>query len=53
MSEHDVDLLWILNKKSLKQPDPLVVEVQQLAATSDNPNINQMLEELARVPSSF
>ena len=53
MSEHDVDLLQILDEKSSEQSDLLVVEVQQLAVTSDNPDINQMLEELARVSSSF
>ena len=53
MSEHDADLLWILDEKSSEQPDLLMVKVQQLAMTSDNPDINQMLEELARVPSSF
>ena len=53
MLEHDVDLLWILDEKSLKQSNPLVIEVQQLAVTSNNPNFNEMLEELAQVLSSF
>ena len=54
MSEHDSELLWILDKKSSEQPDLPVEEVQQLAATSDNPSdFNQILEELSAVPSSF
>ena len=54
MSEHDTELLQILDEKSSEQPDLLVEEVQQLAATSDNPsNFNQILEELSAVPSSF
>ena len=54
MSEHDSELLQILDKKSSEQPDLLVEEVQQLAATSDNPSdFNQILEELSAVPSSF
>jgi len=53
MSEHDAELLRILDEKSSEQPDPPVVEVQQLAATSGNPDFNQMLEEIAQMPSSF
>lgn len=54
MSEHDMELLQILDEKSSEQPDLLVEEVQQLAVTSDNPsNFNQILEELSAVPSSF
>lgn len=54
MSEHDSELLQILDEKSSEQPDPPVEEVQQLAATSDNPSdFNQILEELSAVPSSF
>ena len=54
MSEHDTELLRILDEKSSEQPDPPVEEVQQLAATSDNPSdFNQILEELSVVPPSF
>ena len=54
MLEHDTELLQILDEKSSEQPDPSVEEVQQLAATSDNPSdFNQILEELSAVPSSF
>ena len=54
MSEHDTELLRILDEKSSEQPDLLVKEVQQLAVTSDNPSdFNQILEELSAVPSSF
>lgn len=53
MSEHDTELLRILDEKSSEQPDPPVVEVQQLAATSDNPDFNQMLEEIAQMPPAF
>ena len=54
MSEHDSELLQILDEKSSEQPDLPVEEVQQLAATSDNPSdFNQILEELSAVPSSF
>ena len=54
MSEHDSELLRILDEKSSEQPDLLVEKVQQLAATSDNPSdFNQVLEELSAVPSSF
>ena len=54
MSEHDMELLQILDEKSSEQPDPPVEEVQQLAATSNNPSdFNQILEELLAVPSSF
>ena len=46
--------MQILDKKSSEQPDLLVEEVQQLAATSDNPSdFNQILEELSAVPLSF
>jgi len=53
MSEHDAELLRIVDEKSSEQLDPPVVEVQQLAATSSNPDFNQMLEEIAQMPSSF
>lgn len=53
MSEHDAELLQILDEKSSEQPNPLVVEVQQLAATSSNPDFNQMLEEIAQMSPSF
>ena len=54
MSEHDTELLRILDEKSSEQPDLPVKEVQQLAVTSDNPSdFNQILEELSAVPSSF
>ncbi|BCR90319.1 uncharacterized protein ACHE_80549A [Aspergillus chevalieri] len=53
MSEHDAELLRIMDEKSSEQLDPPVVEVQQLAATSSNPDFNQMLEEIAQMPSSF
>ena len=54
MSEHDSELLRILDEKSSEQPNLPVEEVQQLAVTSDNPSdFNQILEELSAVPSSF
>ena len=40
MSNHDTELLQILDEKSSKQSDLPVVEVQQLAATSENPDFN-------------
>jgi hypothetical protein len=40
MSEHDAELLWILDeKKSSKQPNP-IAEIKQLAVTSENPDFN-------------
>ena len=53
MSDHDTELLWILDEKSSEQSDPPVEEVQQLAATSENPDFNQMLEELNHIALSF
>ena len=53
MSEHDSELLQIFDEKSSEQPDSPVIEVQQLAATSNNPNFNEMLKELAQMPPSF
>ena len=53
MSDHDTELLQILDEKSLEQSDLLVEEVQQLAATSENPDFSQMLEELNHVSPSF
>jgi hypothetical protein len=46
MSEHDAELLQILDeKKSSEQPDP-TAEIEQLAVTSKNPNFNQMMTEI-------
>jgi hypothetical protein len=46
MSEHDAKLLQILDeKKSSKQPNP-AAKIKQLAATSENPNFNQMMMEI-------
>lgn len=53
MSNHDTELLQILDEKSSKQSDLPVVEVQQLAATSENPEFNQMVVELDQMPLSF
>ena len=53
MSDHDTELLQILDDKSLEQSDLLVEEVQQLAATSENPDFSWMLEELNHVSPSF
>lgn len=53
MSDHDTELLRILDEKSSEQPDPPVVEVQQLAATSDNPSFSQMVAEIDQMPPSF
>ena len=53
MSNHDTELLQILDEKSSKQSDLPVVEVQQLAATSENPEFNQMVAELDQMPPSF
>ena len=53
MSEHDAELLQILDKKkSSNQPDP-TAEAQQLAITSNNPNFNQMMAEINQMPPSF
>jgi hypothetical protein len=53
MLEHDAELLQILDeKKSSKQPDP-AAEIKQLAATSENPNFNQMITEINQMPPSF
>ncbi|GIC84198.1 uncharacterized protein Aud_000012 [Aspergillus udagawae] len=53
MSEHDAELLRILDeKKSSDQPDP-AIEAQQLAATSDNPDFSQMVAEIDQMPPSF
>ena len=53
MSNHDTELLQILDEKSSKQSDLPVIEVQQLAATSENPEFNQMVVELDQMPLSF
>ena len=53
MSDHDTKLLRILDEKSSEQSDPPVVEVQQLAATSENPEFNQMVAKLNQMPPSF
>ena len=53
MSNHDTELLQILDEKSSKQSDLPVVKVQQLAATSENPKFNQMVAELNQMPLSF
>ena len=53
ISNHDTELLQILDKKSSEQSDPPVKEVQQLAVTSENPDFNQILEELNHVSPSF
>lgn len=54
MSDHDTELLRILDEKSSEQRDPPVEEVQQLAATSENPDFSRMLEEeLDHVSPSF
>ena len=53
MSNHDTELLQILDEKSSKQSDLPVVEVQQLAATSENPEFNKMVAELDQMPPSF
>jgi exonuclease VII large subunit len=53
MSEHDAELLRILDeKKSSEQPDP-AAEIEQLAATSENPDFNQMMTEIDQMPPSF
>jgi exonuclease VII large subunit len=53
MSEHDAELLWILDeKKSSEQPDP-AAEIEQLAVTSENPDFNQMMIEIDQMPPSF
>lgn len=53
MSEHDAELLQILDeKKSSNQPNP-TTEAQQLATTSDNPDFNQMMAEINQMPPSF
>ena len=53
MYNHDTELLQILDEKSSKQSDLPVIEVQQLAATSENPEFNQMVVELDQMPLSF
>ncbi|GIC84187.1 uncharacterized protein Aud_000001 [Aspergillus udagawae] len=53
ISEHDAELLRILDeKKSSDQPNP-AIEAQQLAATSDNPDFSQMVVEIDQMPPSF
>jgi chromosome segregation ATPase len=53
MSEHDAKLLQILDeKKSSKQPNP-AAKIKQLAATSKNPNFNQIMMEIDQIPPSF
>lgn len=53
MSEHNAELLWILDeKKSSDQPNP-TAEAQQLAMTSNNPNFNQIIAEIDQMPPSF
>jgi hypothetical protein len=53
MLEYDAELLQILDKKkSSKQPNP-TAEIKQLAATSKNPDFNQMMMEIDQMPPSF
>jgi hypothetical protein len=55
MSEHDAELLQILDEKqtSPEQASPSALDFEQLAATADHPNFDQMLAEIADFPVSF
>jgi hypothetical protein len=55
MSEHDAELLQILDEKqtSPEQTAPSALDLEQLAATAENPNFDQMLAELADLPASY
>jgi predicted nucleic acid-binding Zn-ribbon protein len=55
MSEHDAELLRILDEKTSSpgQAAPSALEIQQLASTAENPNFDQMFQEIAQLPPSF
>jgi chromosome segregation ATPase len=55
MSENDAELLRILDEKttSPEQTTSSAVDIQQLASTAENPNFDQMFQEIAQFPSSF
>ena len=55
MSEHDAELLQILDEKqtSPEQTAPSALDLEQLAATAENPNFDQILAELADLPASY
>lgn len=54
MSKHDAELLRILDEQqsSPGQATP-ALDLEQLAATAENPNFDQMLAEIVDLPSSF
>jgi hypothetical protein len=55
MSEHDAELLQILDEKtsSSGQAPPSALDLQQLASTAENPNLDQMFQEIVQLPQSF
>lgn len=55
MSEHDAELLKILDEHntSPEQAPSSALDFQQLTATAENPNFDQMLAEIADLPASF
>ena len=56
MLEHDVELLVILDEKqmSLEQSSLFTaLDLQQLLATAENLNFDQMMVEIVQVPANF
>lgn len=55
ISEHNTELLQILNEKQTSpgQASSSTLDFKQLAATTDHPNFDQMLAEIADLPVSF
>ena len=55
MSDHDAELLKILDEHntSPEQATSTALDLQQLTATAENPDFDQMMAEIADLPASF